>query len=242
MSGSGSTVHSRPVLLGHRGLRPRGLGHFESKVPNENTFAAFEYALSHGCDGFEFDVRHTRDGRNVLWHDPIFNGREIASTDFMELTVGGNGGLPCLEEVLQKFGSRACLDIELKVTGREESVVAALKQHPPQRGYVVTSFLPAALRRLHAIDDQIPLGYICEHREMMNAWRELPTKVFLPRYDLVRPELIEEVHRAGRQVMVWTVNEPSRMQQLAQWGADGLISDDPALLYRTFHFGSEPNS
>ena len=36
----------------------------------ENTFASFDLALEHGCDGFEFDVRLTGCGRAVVCHDP----------------------------------------------------------------------------------------------------------------------------------------------------------------------------
>ncbi len=43
--------YPKPLLLGHRGAK--------SYAP-ENTIEAFELALQHGCDGFEFDVRLTR--------------------------------------------------------------------------------------------------------------------------------------------------------------------------------------
>lgn len=237
MAGSVSNPSSRPWLLGHRGVRFRGLQRFLSTAPTENSLAAFERALSSGCDGFEFDVRHTRDGRHVLWHNPKLNGRVIAAADFADLAAGHGNHLACLEEALEQFGPRAYLDIEMKVAGHEESVVAALKQHPPQRAYIVSSFLPQVLLRLRDIDDQVPLGYICEHAALMDRWRELPIKVFLPRHDLVSPELIEEVHQHGNQIMTWTVNSRRRLQELANWGVDGLISDEPQLLFRTLGSG-----
>lgn len=199
----------------------------------ENSLAAFEYALSQGCDGFEFDARHTRDGRNVLRHDSKINGREIATSDFLQLTTRDGNTLTCLDEVLGQFGHRAYLDIEIKVAGHEQSVIAALRQQRPQHGYFVSSFLPEVLRRMNEIDDQIPLGYICERRHLMDQWRTLPIKVFLPRHDLLRPELIREAHGLGIRIMTWTVNSPRRMRQFAEWGVDGLISDDPQLLALT---------
>ena len=233
MAGSVSNTASRPLLLGHRGLRLRGLRRLTSTAPTENSLAAFECALSQGCDGFEFDVRHTRDGHIVLWHDPEFNGRDIAATDSRELVAHDGIHLACLEEVLQQFGHRAYLDIEMKVAGGEERVVAALKRNPPQRACIVSSFLPPVLLRLHEIDVKVTLGYICEHAAMMDRWRELPIGVFLLRHDLVSPQLIDEVHGRGKQVMTWTVNSESQMRRLAEWGVDGLISDDPRLLFRT---------
>jgi len=204
-------------------------------LPAENSLAAFEFALSQGCDGFEFDVRHTRDGRNVLWHDPDWNGRQIAATDYVDLTDHDGNSLACLEDVLQQFGHRAYLDIELKVTGCEESVIAALKGNPPQHGFIVSSFFPNVITRLESLDGGLPLGFICDRVDAMSLWCDLPVKVFLPRHDLVLASLIEEVHERGRQIMTWTVNSPRRMEEFANWGIDGLISDDPALLYQTFH-------
>ena len=98
---------------------------------------AFDYAMAHGCDGFEFDVRYTRDRRSVLSHDPKLNRKEVAITDYAGLERRGGYNLACLEDVLTRFGGTAYLDIELKVTGNEEAVVAALRAEPPRRGFVV---------------------------------------------------------------------------------------------------------
>jgi glycerophosphoryl diester phosphodiesterase len=228
-------VRSKPLLLGHRGCRISSLTRHNSDLPVENSLAAFEYALSQGCDGFEFDVRQTRDGRDVIWHDSDWNRLPIAATDYARLTGPKGDSLPTLDDVLQQFGHRAFLDIELKVRGAEISVVEALRAVPPQRGYMLSSFLPDTLIRLHNIDSSLPLGYICERDYALPVWRNIPIQTILPRYGLVQQELIDEAHRLGRQVATWTVNSENQMLQLAEWGIDGLISDDPALLYRTFH-------
>ncbi len=222
------------MLLGHRGLRNRGLKGLNADLPAENSLAAFEWARSSGCDGFEFDVRHTRDGRNLVWHDPECNGREISATDYADLADHNGNKLACLEDVLRQFGDRAYLDVELKVSGNEESIVAALRANPPQRGFIVSSFLPEVLLRLRELDGTTPLGFICDRDEAMSLWQELPIRVLLPRHDLVTASLIDEVHRQDRQIMTWTVNSRRRVRQLAKWGVDGLISDDPQLLFRTF--------
>ena len=120
---------SRPLLLGHRGARA-------AKSIPENTLASFDQALADGCDGFEFDVRLTADDEAVVCHDPVVRGMEIARTPSATL------GLPTLDEVLGAFSARAFLDIELKVSGLESETIRLLRQHPPQKGYVVSSFLP----------------------------------------------------------------------------------------------------
>jgi glycerophosphoryl diester phosphodiesterase len=196
--------------------------------------AAFEYALTHGCDGFEFDVRHTLDGRNVLWHDPKWHGIEIAATHYDDLTDSNGSRLPLVEEALERFGPRAFLDLELKVPGNEDSVIAAVKTHSPQHGFAITTFYPEILARLCELDPELPLGFICDRDRAMAAWREMPVRLFLPQDAYVNPSLIDEVHARGQQIMTWTINDTRRMLQLAEWGVDGIISDDPRLLYQTF--------
>lgn len=225
-------MRHKPLLLGHRGCRKRASS--SGELPAENSLQAFEYALAEGCDGFEFDVRHTQDRQNVLWHDPEWGRMKIAYTDGARLE-DGNGNRPAtFEQVLQSFAHRAYLDIELKVPGNEAAVVAALKTTPPQRGFVVSSFRPDILFRVRLLDSSVALGFLCDREEFVTAWRSLPLQVLLPECSLVTQELIAEAHSRGVQVMTWTVNDSSTMRQLAEWGIDGLISDDPQLLYQTF--------
>src|SRR4029077_4321251 len=134
----------KPILLGHRGARA------VCQIP-ENTLASFELCLQHGCDGFEFDVRRSADGRAVICHDATVGGMEIANTASKTLP------LPTLEDVLRQFSHRAFLDIELKVAGLEALAVGALRKHSPQKGYVVSSFLPNVLTAIHNLDSAIPL-------------------------------------------------------------------------------------
>ena len=228
---------SRPLLLGHRGARPVrrfGIPSGVERIPAENTLAAFDYAVACGCDGFEFDVRYTRDRRHVLCHDPEHEGKKVAEHDYHGLERRHGYNLPCLEEVLQRFGSSSYLDIELKVPGNERAVVAALHAVPPQRGFVVSSFLPEVLLALHEIHPPLPLGYICKNAEAAQLWTGLPIRTFIPHQTLVSQRLVDEVHGRGLQLFTWTVNRKRDLLRLAGWGVDGLISDDPKLLAATF--------
>ncbi len=225
--------NSRPLLLGHRGVRrPRrfGLHSSTSTIPAENTIDAFDYAVANGCDGFEFDVRFTSDRRSVVCHDPEFEGGELAAMQYSDIACR----LACLEDVLSRFGSTAYLDIELKVGGQEESIVAAIGARRPRRGFVVSSFLPEVLQRLHEVDPSLPLGYVCKQADAVKQWVTLPISVFIPQYKLVSQSMVDEVHAAGPKVFTWTVNHHRDLVRLADYGVDGLISDDPKLLRRTF--------
>ena len=50
-----------PKIYAHRGA--------SADFP-EHTRAAYEAAIHQGADGFECDVRLTRDSIPILWHDP----------------------------------------------------------------------------------------------------------------------------------------------------------------------------
>ena len=211
----------RPLLLGHRGARAL------RSIP-ENTLPSFDHALADGCDGFEFDVRLTADGSAVVCHDPQSAGVEIAQAHAEQLPA-----LPSLEDVLARYHERAFLDIELKVAGLEAIVATTLRKFPPQRGFVISSFLPEVLRQMGVQDGAIPIGLICETRAELSRWKELPVGYVIPHHKLVEPEGISMIRNAGKKILVWTVNDATAMLRLAQAGVDGIISDDTNLLART---------
>ena len=136
----------RPLLLGHRGTRGR------NSIP-ENRFASFDQALADGCDGFEFDIRVTADGKAVVCHNPDSEGIEIASAAAEDCA-----GLPKFEAFIARYHERAFLDIELKVSGIEPATVRLLSRTRPVRGFVVSSFLPEVLQRMYSEDSTLPLG------------------------------------------------------------------------------------
>jgi glycerophosphoryl diester phosphodiesterase len=202
-----------PLLLGHRGARA-----FRS-IP-ENTLASFELCLQQGCDGFEFDVRRTADGHAVICHDGAVGGMEIARTNSKNLA------LPALDDVLRQFAHRAFLDIELKVEGLEAQTLAELRKHPPQKGYVVSSFLHNVLKAIYNLDPATPLGFLCDTKDQLRGWCGSPAEWVIPQLDLVDRGLVETVHAARKKIMVWTVNREAGMRELAAWGVDAIISDE----------------
>ena len=231
------------LLLGHRGAR---------RYAAENTFAAFDLALEHGCHGFEFDVRLTADARLAICHNARIGGRRIARSAYSALGLpkplrlrrrGRDNDaasslsslpLPCLEDVLERYASSAFLDIELKVAGMEHLVVNMLRRYPPQRGFLLTSFLPEVLEALRARSTRLPLGYLADRSHLLRRWPQLDVQTVLPHYTLASRRRIEPMKAAGKQVIIWTVNRARAMKKFAELGADGIISDDSLLLSETF--------
>jgi glycerophosphoryl diester phosphodiesterase len=212
---------NHPLLLGHRGAR--GV----RSIP-ENTIESFDRALADGCDGFEFDVRVTADDVAVVCHDPRFHKVEIATANATQVSQ-----LPHLEDVLSRYQERAFLDIELKVAGMEKITTELLRKYPPKRGFVVSSFLAEVLVALRERDEHVPLGVICETRDELRRWKQLPVEYVIPHHKLVTESLIHELKEQGKKILVWTVNRRVQMERFRNLGVDGIISDDTKLLRRS---------
>lgn len=210
-----------PILLGHRGARA------VRSVP-ENTIVSFDLALEHGCDGVEFDLRLTSCGRALVCHNAKVGKVTVARATSRQLLH-----LPSLEDVLAHYGHRIFLDIELKVKGLESKVLEALREHPLIGNYVVSSFLPDVLMELRARSATVPAGIICEKASQLARWREMPVQYVIVHYSLMTRRLINLIHDAGKRVIAWTVNDAKLMVRLANWGVDGIISDDTKLLIQT---------
>lgn len=173
-------------------------------------------------------MRYTSGSRAVICHNPIYRRRRIETHPFPELK------LPCADDVIRSFASRAYLDIELKVRGLAQPILDALRAADRNR-FVISSFLPDALEAVHASGQDIPLGLICENARQLRRWSSLPIRAVMMERKLAAKTVIDELHSAGKQVFVWTVNRQPEMLRLTELGVDGLISDDTLLLARTFH-------
>jgi glycerophosphoryl diester phosphodiesterase len=210
-----------PLLLGHRGARA-------SIGISENTFASFDLALEHGCDGFEFDIRLAACGTAVVCHDPKVGKTTIARARAKQLPQ-----LPRLDDVIQRYRERAFLNIELKVKDLEAKVLTVLREFPPRQGYVVSSFIPDVVMDLEARSSSVSIGLICETPAQLACWRNLPVDYVIPHQSLVDRLLVQYIHDAGLKILVWTVNDKEAMLRLAEWGVDGIISDETKLLVHT---------
>lgn len=211
------------LLLGHRGAK---------LYQPENTFAAFDAALGHGCDGFECDVRGTRDGHAILWHDEDVNGVPLAVSTRAEIVAAVPSNPPTLAEMIQRYAAQAFLDIELKVPGLAPALAAFAEARADR--IVISSFLPEVLGEVAAARPHLPLGYICDEAAQLPLWRHLPLTWVMLERRLAVPETIAELHDAGRRVMVWTVNAAAEMRRFGAMGVDAIISDDTRLLGDVF--------
>jgi len=206
---------SRPLLLGHRGAK--------SYAP-ENSIEAFELALQHGCDGFEFDLHLAGDGA-VCCHDAEWKGQRLRDHACSELALAS------LAEAIA-FAPRAYLDIELKECGITSLEAAVLRALDPARA-IITSFNPDALEEAKQYVSELPRGLICDASESLIQVNRVFVDAVVLHRSLVNAETIEWLHERKKKLFVWTVNDANEMKQFARMGVDAIISDDTKLLVRT---------
>ncbi len=205
----------RPLVIAHRG----GFG-----PDPENSIAAFENALALGADMIELDVRPTRDGRPVVAHDPELRGRPISSLTAEEITATAHCAPPFLAEVVARLGGRIALDVEIKESGCEREVIAAVGALSPDL-LVLSSFRAEVVRRARQLAQHLPAGLICSPRTAGATSIRMAVEAGATHLVLHRrragPRALAKARKSGLAVFVWTVNDS---QDLARFFSDPAIS------------------
>ena len=83
--------------------------------------------------------------------------------------------------------------------------------------------LPFRLALLVEPDGWAGIGSLAEGTDALGFTPE----IYSPDFSLVTAAAVREAHRAGTQVLPWTVNEPADMRRLRALGVDGFITDYP---------------
>ena len=214
------------IVFGHRGAPgyPRRA---------ENTIGSFQRALQLGATGLEFDVRRCGDGRLVVIHDETIdrttNGRgRLADFSYEELRrfdAGGGERIPLLAEVLDQFGPKCILNIELKDLDIAADVKSLVLEKQLQRQVIVSCF---DWEELAPLGREVPFALLASKlSKLIPAAKDLGAVAIHPRLDLVTAELISKAHDADLRIHVWTVNEPNDIARLRMQGADGIFTDCP---------------
>ncbi|AWN17646.1 glycerophosphodiester phosphodiesterase [Salinisphaera sp. LB1] len=104
----------RTLIVAHRGAR-------DDVHVKENTLAAFDLAVQAGVRAIEFDIRYTADDEPVVVHDAdlsrVFGRPERIDELTWPALRACAPELPHLAEIIERYGDRAHLMIELKTRG-----------------------------------------------------------------------------------------------------------------------------
>jgi glycerophosphoryl diester phosphodiesterase len=218
-------------VIAHRGAPAPGVA--------DNSAAAVEGAIATGADMVEIDVRRSADGRLVLLHDRVVDGRQVRRSTLPALEEAAGHELMELAAAAELTAGRIGLDVELNEAGLEEDALTALRpllnapaatESPP---LIVTSFLDGVLRRFGRVAPSVPTGLL-----LVRASRRLPLRrlalsgatYVLPAVRSLRSGALDGAGGAGRPAIPWTLNdEPALRAAFEHPAAVGLITDDPKL-------------
>jgi glycerophosphoryl diester phosphodiesterase len=235
----------KPSIVGHRGF---GAG--EPGGYRENSVASFLAAAQHGLSWVELDVRRSRDGELVLWHDPVGpDGSDIATSTAN--TLAAAAGIARLDEVLAALPASVGVNVDVKTSitdaidpadRRTHALVAdALRRHRDSRRFFVSSFDPAVpvyLADRKALLGDVTFGFITGagfppdlgipaaanlglDAICMQAGTLRRAPERHPHDGLDARSSIELAHAAGLEVMAWSPG-PAEAVRLAQAGIDAV--------------------
>lgn len=228
-----------PWVVGHRGA-PR--------KARENTIDSLDSAEILRVDAVEFDLRQTRDGEAVLFHDedivlgnqriPVrtFTAREIEKLQLP--SEFGSYRIPKLEDVFHRYGHALRYVVEVKTTAvthlalmaRRVARVAA--EFGVRDRCLVASFDVEFLKKMREADPGMATSYLIDHAVAMpEAGRLTPlfpaADAIGPRHDLVTPAFLAQAAAANLSVHPWTADEPAEIRRLFGQGVASVTTNQP---------------
>ncbi|MEM2201774.1 MAG: glycerophosphodiester phosphodiesterase [Ignisphaera sp.] len=217
------------LIIAHRGA---------SAYEPENTLTAFRRAVAMGTDAVEFDVRRSKDGVPVVVHDEDL--KRIAGVDkrvsdltleeLKKIKVLGREFIPTLDEVLSEFGNKIPLFVEVKDEGIEDKITESIKVYGVYDNVLIISFNYNVLAKIKETLSRIDVGLLT-YRYPLPLSEAVKLKAFalLPRYNIVNPRTVKELHAKNLKVYTWTINDASIALKVISYGVDGFATDNPLI-------------
>ena len=220
----------------------RGASHY---CP-ENTMMAFYMGMQMGANGIETDVRRTRDGVLVLFHDETLarvTGAEGSVADYtyaeLQKLFVKKGDLydkiPTLEDFLAHFFYRdITFAIELKADGIEKEVADLIFRYGIAEKTVVTAFELHRLENVKAYAPALRVGYLADAVDdaLVDKLVAMNAAEICPHGRDVTPEHVKEWHARGLSVRAWGLADEEIMKTVYDAGANGMTVNFPDLLLR----------
>lgn len=228
---------SSTEVMAHRGA---------SAAAPENTIAAVQIAIDSGAQWVEIDVQETADGHVAVIHDSDLkkiggSALTVAGSTLEQLQqvdIGSWFGaefadqrIPTLEEVLLLCKGRIGVNIELKYYGKqvrlEQRVAEIVERTGMMEQVMFMSLSYDGIQVLHGLRPEWKVGLLSS--VALGRLAELDVDFLALNGRAASRTLIRQAHKMGKQVMVWTVNDPVAMASMIGRGADALITDEPEL-------------
>ena len=233
----------KSLYYAHRGL------HNDERA--ENSMSAFKAAVDAGY-GIELDIRLSKDGKLVVFHDDTLDrvcGREGKVIDFTadELATfklrGTDDGVPLFSDLLSLVDGKVPLLVEIKEDPGNSAVSEAACQMLSQYNgeFIVESFNPLSLRTVKKNCPDFLRG-ILSHRYYQYEQFRKPLFFLLQSLMLnflCRPAFVAYDHKHAKAfglrfvrflfrvpTLAWTVCSPEEEKVARENGFDGIIFEN----------------
>ena len=236
-----NTDYGMSMIMAHRG--------FSAQAP-ENTIPAFQKCIDNGFSAAELDVQMLADGTIVVMHDDNLkrttgldkNVWEVTYNDIKDLDNGSffdssfaGTTIPTLDDVIRLAGrgkNKLYLNIEIKRNGHDDGIVEKVVEIIKKNNYMdycdVTSQDYETLEEVKSTYPKILTAYTSAigigDIDSLDAADIISIQETFATY-----ENIDRIHKAGKKVFVWTVNEEETMKTLISLNVDAILTNDPVL-------------
>jgi len=191
------------------------------------TWEAYENALTTGTDYIEFDIRRTRDGDLVVFHDAHTANRPVAGMTYDELCAAAGYRVPLVRELMKAEIIRLALDLlgpgNFVATTLVDASIFRIKKSFPE----VTTALSIG-RDLREVARLMRLPMRARELYPIGRMRACGADWLAVHRRLARANVLRLCGRLGVPAMIWTVNgEPEMRRFLADPRVSVLITDRP---------------
>jgi len=202
----------------------------------ELTMAAYKAAVDEGADGFECDIRITKDNQLVLWHDADMqrvagSSARIADSTLKEIKFHYRQAITLDELLILARDNKKELAIETKHpvpsgSAIEKGVMKLLSQEKPVADIHVMSFSWLALENIRKIDPEQKTVALLHDTFSFAMRRFTSAQAIGPGITAFRKK--PHLNQDPRNLFIWTVDDADDMRFCADNGVDVLITNTPA--------------
>ena len=202
-----------PRIYAHRG--------WHGPAP-ENSLDAFLRAAAAG-HGIETDLRTTRDGRLVLFHDRTAADAAVDTLTHHELEAAARRRVPLLDDLLAA-ALPVPLNLEVKTPAAWKALASRLGDLPAD--VLISSFVhPIAVAAAETGLEAALLWASLPAGPLPSAAPRLRTGVW--DFNIVEPALVTATRAGGWRTIVYGPRTLAEHRALAGMGVEGIITDAP---------------
>lgn len=227
------------MVSAHRGCTEPGVG---------GTLDQYRRAAENGADFLEFDIRRTRDGELVVFHEPVTPSKMlISSMTLDELRFELPHEVFSMDALIDYVGTFVRYQIDLKEVGYEKELIDRAAMLLGVQGFVVTTLEDESIRVMKTHSPSVRVGLslgrdlanVSWPRKLRVRWSELFPR---QRVNACRPDFLSVHHRLAKLTLlrfcarhrlpafVWTVNDASLLRRLVEDGrVECVITESPTL-------------